>query len=82
MSNGKRNVAFGNDEDFEIEYVSKSATQDKTPREERTPREVVIDSVDVRGSTREELIKNELNDFAKQSPESIAAIIKGMFRGE
>lgn len=82
MSNGKRNVAFGNDEDFEIEYVSKTAAEDKTPREERVPREVVIDSVDTRGSMREELIKNELNEFAKQSPESVAAIIKGLFRGE
>lgn len=80
MSKGKRNVAFGNDEDFEIEYVSKESTiRDKSAQ----PREVVIDSADyTRGSTRKEALQSELNDLAKESPEAVAAIIKSMFRGD
>ena len=77
MSKGKRNVAFGNDEDFEIEYVSKESTsRDKDPQ----LREIIIDSADMRGSTRKEALQGELNDFAKESPETVAAIIKSMFR--
>lgn len=77
MSKGRRNVAFGNDEDFEIEYVSKESTAgDKNAQ----PREIVIDSVEMRGSTRREVIENELNAFAKENPEAVAAIIKSMFR--
>ena len=79
MSKGKRNVAFGMDDDFEIEYVSKESTvQDKNSQ----PREVIIDPMESRGTTRKEAIQSELNDLAKESPESVAAIIKSMFRGD
>ena len=78
MSKGKRNVAFGNDDDFDIEYVSKEPAQEN---KETQSNEIIIDSFDVR-MTREEAIRGELNDFAKESPETVAAIIKSMFRGE
>ena len=32
--------------------------------------------------SKEEILKRELSDFAKMSPETIAAIIKSMFRKE
>lgn len=72
-------MAFGMDDDFEIEYVPKESA---VPDNNSQPREVIIDSVESRGLTRQEAIKNEINDLAKESPESVAAIIKSMFRGE
>lgn len=45
------------------------------------PRPVIGLTDHPRGTTREELIKNELSDFAKQSPESVAAIIRGILKG-
>ena len=32
--------------------------------------------------SKEEILKREISDFAKMSPETIAAIIKSMFRKE
>lgn len=83
MSKGKRNVAFGNDEDLEIEYVSKESTAHDNNAQ--ASREVVIDSLEtqnMRASSRQEAITGELNDLARESPETVAAIIKSMFRGD
>lgn len=89
MSKGRRNVAFGNDEDFEIEFVSKETTmQDKKTQPQN---EIIIDPIEDRDTgliskmrenpgSRQEAIMGEITDFAKESPETIAAIIKGWFR--
>lgn len=83
MSKGKRNVAFGNDEDFEIEYVAPKSTVQDTENNSAEPKEIVIDSIDARsGSARTEALKGGLNDLARESPETVAAIIKSMFRGD
>ena len=56
------------------------------PKDEETVIEVDYNITSLTDKTdkvsKEEILKREISDFAKMSPETIAAIIKSMFRKE
>lgn len=86
----KRNVAFGNnigDDDIEITVERAPEREaEKTGAEENEKARDVIPEINILGrspgETREEALKNEISDFAKERPEAVAALIKSILRGE
>lgn len=79
----KRNVAFGNNDDDELEITVERAPEKP---EEKTAVRDVIPEIDILGrtpgQTREDALRNEINDFARERPEDVAALIKSILRGE